>query len=172
MPAVTLDRTLTKEAIEAARKKRCAVLMLGRGRFTLIDKRDLPKSSKHLWRIANHGYVVTNVAVRKIIYLHRFILDVRGEVDHRNGDKLDNRRMMLRPATRNQQGANARKHRRLDASSKFKGVTKEGQRWCAQIKINYKRHRIGHFDSEVKAASAYNRAARKRWGVFARLNKI
>jgi hypothetical protein len=53
--------------------------------------------------------------------MHRLILGIpNSEVDHVNGNPLDNRRVNLRLATRAQNSANTRS--RKNTTSKYKGV--------------------------------------------------
>jgi hypothetical protein len=93
------------------------------------------------------------------------------DVDHENADTLDNRRLNLRKATRSQNNANQRK--RLDCSSRYKGVFlhKQTGKWCAQIcSLGVKRH-LGLYIHDFDAATAYNFAAHEAFGEFARFNK-
>jgi hypothetical protein len=61
-------------------------------------------------------------------------------------------------------------------ASKFKGVyaskRKSGNKWQAQIKKGDEVYCLGAYDSEVKAAKAYNDAAKQLFGEYAYLNKI
>jgi hypothetical protein len=106
--------------------------------------------------------------------LHRFILgvtDSKTKVDHRNRYGLDNRRNNLRITTNSQNGANANKSRRR-SSSRFKGVSwhKRIGKWSAHIGIKYKLIHLGYFAEELDAARAYDAAARKHFGDFAKCN--
>lgn len=87
------------------------------------------------------------------------------ELDHRDGNKLNNRLDNLRPATRVQNMAN------LPARSKsgFKGVkqSRTGKRWCAYILRHGKTVYLGTFDERERAAEAYASAARELHGDFA-----
>src|SRR5207253_3852593 len=91
------------------------------------------------------------------------------EVDHRNGDGLDNRRENLRLVAHAQ---NCRNQRLRPHSSRFKGVTfnRELGRWHAAIMVDYRRIHLGTFDSEEEAALAYDEASRELHGEYGRPN--
>jgi hypothetical protein len=91
-------------------------------------------------------------------------------VDHENGDKLDNRRANLRFATNSENQCNRRKTEKT--SSQYKGVClcPEKTHWYANIKHKGNKIWLGSFKNEIDAAKAYDRAAIKYFGKFARLN--
>lgn len=86
-----------------------------------------------------------------------------------SGDTLDNRRCNLRIATHSQNNCNQRKTRGI---SQYKGVYfyKNYGNWRAQIQIDGKMKFIGYYSNEIEAARAYNEAAVKKHGEFAKLN--
>jgi hypothetical protein len=92
------------------------------------------------------------------------------QIDHINGNRSDNRRVNLRPATRAQNSRNVRSH--SGASSLYLGVFRNSTntKWCAQIMIDGRRRHLGLFDYEIHAALAYDAAARKHFGSFSRPN--
>lgn len=104
--------------------------------------------------------------------LHRFILNApKGkQVDHIDGNGLNNRKENLRLCDNSQNHANMKKRR--NTSSKYKGVCllKDGK-WSASIMKNDKSVHLGRFFTEEDAARAYNKSAKKLFGEFACLNK-
>ncbi|MBN2312335.1 MAG: HNH endonuclease [Sedimentisphaerales bacterium] len=120
-----------------------------------------------------HGEWDPLLSTVRLIYMHRLIMNPpsKMQVDHIDGDGLNNQRANLRICTQAENARNRRKHNRRQ-SSKFKGVCfdKRDDRWRAYIKKSGKRYYLGYFDSEVKAASAYDVAARKHFKQYACTN--
>ena len=95
-------------------------------------------------------------------------------VDHVS-DKSNN--LDVRIATASQNHANRKKQESFKGkktSSKYKGVywAKKAQKWCAQIKLKGVGTNLGSYATEIEAALAYNEAAKREWGVYARLNNV
>ncbi len=101
--------------------------------------------------------------------MHRQILGEPDglQVDHRDGNGLNNRRRNLRTATVSQNACNRKV--RADSASGLKGVGRDKRdgRWHARIQINGKRHILGHFDTAKEASAAYIAAVRKFHGEYA-----
>ena len=110
------------------------------------------------------------------IYMHKEVACQmglqHGQADHRNHDKLDNRRRNLRPATNQLNGMNRGLPRHN--TSGFKGVCwhKAAKKWMAYITIHTRLVYLGLFNDKRKAARAYNAAAKKLFGPFAFLNAV
>lgn len=90
------------------------------------------------------------------------------EVDHVNGNGLDNRKANLRIATSQQNKAN--RQVRHDSVTGLKGVTwnRAAQQWMARITVNRKCLYLGCFKNPMDAHRAYLVAAEKHFGEFAR----
>jgi hypothetical protein len=108
----------------------------------------------------------------KQIMLHRLVMapPSDADIDHINGDPLDNRRENLRIATTQQNLRNMRPHR--DGSSVYKGVSwhKASKKWRAVLTVDGKQQCIGYFRDPAVAAAAYDERAKVAFGEFAYLN--
>jgi hypothetical protein len=88
--------------------------------------------------------------------------------DHINGNKLDNRESNLRSCNNTE---NSRSRTRATTpKSGFIGVCRKNQKWQASIMSDYRKTYIGVFDTPELAARAYDDAARRLHGSFAKLN--
>lgn len=147
----------------------------------LVDERDYLSLSRLNWHLRKTPtgvyYAVTTLTEngrRRSIAMHRMILPLpKGlEVDHKNINGLDNRRENLRPATTSQNCANRRTRKAKNKTSQYKGVTPSGGNWVSRLTVSGKCHYLGSFPNEQEAALAYNEAAKKLFGEFARVNKV
>lgn len=106
-------------------------------------------------------------------FMHRVIMDApkQMEVDHINGDALDNRRCNLRLCTSSQNKANTKKYSRLGKTLKYKG-TCENRYGGWETSITYKGQKkyLGTFKTAEEGARAYDAAAIVIYGEFASLN--
>ena len=154
------------------------VILLSQGEFAIVDAADYEWLSQWKWSLeTNHSgnkYAMRMEGKRgnqKHVSMHRVIMGAHPgeEIDHIDGDGLNNRRGNLRKCTHTQNQYNQRKTRGL---SKYKGVTfnKGKGRWMAQIRIGVKFKFLGYWNSEKDAAAAYDDAAKFLHGEFAALN--
>ena len=143
--------------------------VLGGGTVRL-DREDWLLARDYTWGLQDRGYCWGYVGTRFIL-MHRWLMgEPPGlDIDHRNGDKLDNRRANLRVCTR---GENLRNRRlRKDSKAGYKGVaTRPNGRFSAAIAVNGVKHSLGGFGTAEEAARAYDAAARELHGEFALLN--
>ena len=149
----------------------------------IVDDEDVDLISEHKWFARKHGKSLylegwewNNELNRNFtLYGHRVILGVTDptvHIDHTNGNPLDNRKQNLRIVTRSQNIANSRV--RDDNTSGYKGVSwhKGKAKWVARVSKDNVRHSLGYFTNPEDAAGAYNRAALRFHGEYARLNTV
>ena len=132
----------------------------------LIDPDDYEKIKDESFCLNSCGYVRSG----KHKYLHRIIMNVPDsmQVDHINGNKLDNRKCNLRICTNQENCMNVGKKK--NNSSGFKGVcfNKQHQKFQANISIDSKLKHLGLFEKAEDAYKVYCEAAIKHHGAFAR----
>lgn len=159
------------------------LIPLNNGRFTKVSPEDYEWLSQFKW-YEHQGYVKRGnyqkgVGKKPQIQMHREILNPPEhlEVDHINRDGLDNRRSNLRTATRMQNTHNTGPRKR--GNSKYKGVCylakgNHQKRWRVQFNHGGKRLYSDCFATELEAAQAYNKAAKKFLGEgsYAFLNDV
>lgn len=104
--------------------------------------------------------------------MHRMILKApaKTEVDHKDGNGLNNQTGNLRLCTHAENGWNAR--RPTKQTTKYRGVYLNGAHIRACISVNKKYLHLGYFKTQEDAAKAYNEAAKKYHGEFATLNEV
>jgi hypothetical protein len=156
-------------------------IQLTQGKVTLVDDDDFEYLNQWKWYVNNLSgkfYVIRNHRENKKfvaqLLMHRFIMNPSKGlvVDHLNGDTLDNRKCNLRVCTYSQNRMNSTKT--IYNKSGYKGVYwhKLGKKWVSTIELNKTKHYLGLFYDIKEAAKAYNDAAIKFYGEFAKLNKI
>jgi hypothetical protein len=143
----------------------------------IIDYDDFEKIKNYRWHLhAHHSgeFYCSTFINRKIHKMQHLLIKKQNsqQIDHINGNKLDNRKCNLRICT-NKENA---KNKKLNINNKtgYKGThfDKDSGKYLAQIVCNYKRIYIGRYEKLIDAALAYNAAAIKYHGEFARLNEL
>ena len=154
---------------------------LTQGKYAIVDPDDYRWLSKYKWHAIKQGrnfYAARHIkdknGKQRQIFMHRQICRIPDHllVDHINRNGLNNSKANLRPATYSQNNQNRSKCMSRKFSSRYKGVTwNRGHRlWQADIRFNGRRIFLGSFESEIRAAKAYDRAAKRHHGEFAVLN--
>lgn len=156
---------------------------LSKGRFSVISIEDAEKVLRlkwHLFENKTNGRKPVRYAATKSmkngkrisIYLHRFIIDApKGvEVDHINGDGLDNRSSNLRLATRSENARNFKSSRK--SACGFRGVFQynKNKRFGVKITVNKTVYILHGFLDAAEAALFYDLKALELHGDFATLN--
>jgi hypothetical protein len=148
------------------------------GIVALVDDEDFARVSPYKWH-QDPNRTTTYAKTKQIpgrgkTAMHRFILDAPAhkQVDHINGNGLDNRRSNLRLCTAAENRRN-RANQRIPASG-YRGVAKkvegESVRYVPSICVNGKKRSLGSFSCPVEAARVRDDAARRIYGAFAVLN--
>lgn len=126
-----------------------------------------------------NGYLTVMVD-GKSYKVHRIVFSIRHgvelspdiEIDHINGDKSDNSIDNLRSATRAENNRNIGLTRANNSGLKGAHWHKKAKKWCSNLTHNKKNIHLGLYDTKEEAALAYNEAAKRLHGEFARLNEI
>jgi hypothetical protein len=146
-----------------------------RGSKIIVDDSDYKTLVSYVWSINNTGYAVRYETVdnkKSQISMHRQIMNTpRGMfTDHKNHERLDNRRSNLRICTREQNQRNMKLQKNSSTGQKGVYWDKKAKAYRARIYFNKKRKCLGFFSTAAEAGSAYNREAIKVYGDFAVLN--
>ena len=154
-------------------------IKLSKGKVAIVDEEDFERLSSNKWYaeyIGGNWYAKRTVRIsepkRTSVYMHRVVLGVDGNIDHIDGDGLNNCKVNLREVTKGQNNRNRKPY--VGKTSRYKGVSFNSKRskWQAQIKKNRRNTTIGVFDTEEEAAIAYNERAHELFGEYAYLNQI
>lgn len=155
---------------------------LSQGQYAIVDDEDYDVLNQWKWcadycKSGKKFYAKRTCYLngKKRIRMHRFVTNTTDrniEVDHINGNSLDNRKSNLRPCSksRNQQNRN----KTINNKSGYKGVAwhKISKKWIVRIGVNSIKIHIGRYDCVKEAARAYNSAAIIYHGEFAYLNEV
>lgn len=153
-------------------------IVLSQGMVALVDDDDYEWLNSMKWHAhrdghtcyARHAYWENGAC--KTVKMHRVIMGApQGkEIDHMNGNGLDNRKSNLRICSTAENQHNGRKWQQT--SSRYKGVSRWKNKWRARLKSAGKEIYLGTFDTEEEAAKAYDEGALRVFGPFAYVNDI
>lgn len=136
--------------------------------YAMVDKEDA-WIDKYKWT-SSKGYATNRTGLS----IHRLVMgEPKGmAVDHIDGNILDNRKNNLRICTL---AENSRNFKLSKANkSGYRGVSwrKTHNAWSVAIRFDGKVYWLGLFKDKINAAKAYNKAAKEKFGEFARLNEV
>jgi HNH endonuclease/AP2 domain len=161
-----------RQLVVQPQDKSIRYIFLTQGKFAVVSGPDYKFLMQWRWQAHHDKRNDSWSAVRheKPRLMHRVILDAPNgvQVDHVDGDGLNNRRSNIRLATQ-QQNAWNRGPQSINTSG-FKGVSwdKRRSKWIATIAFDGRTIALGAFTDKLDAAKAYRDAAPKYHGEFAR----
>lgn len=154
---------------------------LTQGKFAKVDDSDFEWLSQWRWCAIKWGNTFAAIRNRArdnkgkqgTVYMHRMVMGLKKgqnlQTDHINHNGLDNQRKNLRKCTAQQNQWNYTKP--SNKSSIYKGVCKhKSGGWTAYINKNKIHRYLGYYRTEKEAATAYNTAALKLFGEYAKIN--
>lgn len=128
------------------------------------------RSSERVGNLEANGYLRINIDGKKYLAHRLAWLFVYGvlpnELDHVDGQRAHNAIANLREVSRTENCFNRTK--REGTTSSRKGVSRCQGKWQAEIKVGDKRIYLGRFEDEDAAAFAYEEAAERYFGEFAK----
>lgn len=152
-------------------------IKLTQSKVTLVDDEDFKRLNRYKWCAwfdRRNYYAARNVYTGKkhiAVRMHREIINApkNMQVDHIDGNTLNNCRLNLRLCT-NQQNAFNRIHAQKNNKLGIKGVSwhKRNKKFQSRIKVNGKEICLGYYNIIGDADSAYRKAEIKYFGDFAR----
>lgn len=144
---------------------------LTKGKKAIVDDSDYEWLMRWSWCFNSNGYAVsaTFTGIKgKVVYMHRLIMEPpKGkDIDHINGDGLDNRRSNLRIATRSQNLCNKRIGTRNTSGHLHVSRDSATHKWRVVIVINSKHIHLGEYADLETASRIADQAAEKYHGEF------
>jgi hypothetical protein len=134
-----------------------------------LDKVNLVKNYK--WHLRKQGYVRTTTNGKGLL-LHKLITNTNEDIliDHKFGNKLDNRDEMLRIADKQKNAMNSKLPD--NSSSGVKGVSydKRRNKWRAYVKIDQKQIFLGYFEDINDAINIRKESEVKYFKEFQKIN--
>jgi len=154
-------------------------IKLTRGQYAIVDPEDFERLNQYKWHCTCYGYACRKVPKKfrksdeRTSLMHKELCPVPDGkvVDHINRNKLDNRKVNLRPATKQQNCWNA-KYKRKTIKTRYSGIhwNKNLQKWQVCLTVKGQRARFGYYADETQAAKKYDEKAKKYRGEYAVLN--
>lgn len=159
------------------------IIPLRNGLVALVDDEDYERVTQRKWFLKaphNPKYSFYAHANKRkdgrgaMILLHRLVMNAPDgiEVDHIDGDGLNNQKSNLRLCNRGQNLRNQKIRNPNGLKGVFFRVSRIKKPWAARISIGGRTTAIGYFSNKIDAAISYNISAKKNFGEFARLNPI
>jgi len=147
-----------------------------KGGVAIVDEDDVSRVNQYHWHTNPDGYAISNIwyeGRRTSISMHRYVMGCvprdGKELDHINGNRLDNRKENLRFVEHIHNTWNTVKKK--TASCTYKGITKnDSGGFDTQITVKGKTTFLGAYKDERECAKIYDIASAMFHGEYAKFN--
>jgi hypothetical protein len=149
---------------------------LTQGKSAIVDDEDFDSLAGFKWRFLNSGYAVRSVSLnghQRLILMHRVIANTPlGKwTDHKNGDKLDNRRENLRHCSPSENKFNVGVKKNNQLGVKGVWFNKKRNRYEVRVFLGNGIHKwLGRFKSLAAAKKTYSTFSQMAHGEFWRIS--
>lgn len=146
-------------------------IKLTKGKVALVDDEDYVRLQLYNWHLLGGKYAARYTPTGSRL-MEKDVMEVMDNVmlDHKDMNPLNNQRTNLRVANKSRNSQN--RGLQSNSTSGYKGVCASKGKWQAHIKYHGQKVNLGTYVDKKEAAHAYNVAAKKFFGEFARLNVI
>lgn len=147
------------------------LIPLTRGLECMIDDEDHALLSLINWYVGRNKTSQKSYARNDVFgRMHRFLMMANSgqEVDHIDGNSLNNQKHNLRICSLKENRRNRSKN--LNSKNRYKGAYFMNGKWISKIRVDDKMLCMGPYLNEEDAAKSYDDAAKKYYGEFAKLN--
>jgi len=155
------------------------IIKMTRGYVTEVDDEDYDWLSVYAWSAASRdfrartgwlnesGRLETRYMSRMIWENHYGDIPEGMVIDHEDQRVRNNQKENLRLLTKSQNGFNCKRYK---SNNRYRGVQPNRKKWRASIHVDSILYHIGIFDTEKKAAQAYDKRCLEIRGEYAKLN--
>lgn len=151
-------------------------IKLTNGGVALVDDEDFEKLSSYKWhRHDERTLQYVRVALygsgkQQILLMHRVVMNAPTgvDVDHRDGDGLNNQKYNLRLCTDQQNSMNLKLFRTSTSGHKGVSWNKQFKKWEAYIWFHRKKIRLGEYKEKSDAIAARENAEKELYGNWSR----
>lgn len=154
-----------------------ATIQLTQGKYAIVDDEDFEMLNKWKWHYnknrgqgrAQRSTSRKSLEGKTSVFMHRVIMNCPKDlqIDHINGNGLDNRKSNLRICTNIENSRN--KNITKNNTSGIRGVSwnKSYQKWHTYIRVNYRHVFLGYYFDKEQALKVRKEAEEKYFGEFA-----
>lgn len=149
------------------------------GKLVIFDDEDYDFLRKKTLFLSKHNSDILTTGkssngIKTALPVAKLLLKCKGTaiIHYADGNKLNIIKSNI--SLKNRQQAHGSQKKSKNNTSGYKGVSfnESSKKFSAQIKVKGKKIHLGYFVDVLDAASAYNVAAKKNFGKYAKLNEL